>query len=56
MFSGEKDSFGTSADDNRMPVEMEKERPSFFTKNLMQKAKTPSGSASNTTVRPSGLS
>jgi len=42
-------------DDKRMPVEMEKKRPEFFSQNLMQKARTPSNASSTTTVRPSGL-
>jgi len=36
-------------------VEMEKERPAFFSANLMQKARTSSESAKSTTVRPTGL-
>ena len=36
-------------------VEMEKERPAFFSANLMQKAKANSKDESSTTVRPSGL-
>ena len=33
-------------------IEMEKERPAFFSANLMQKARTSSDSAKSTTVRP----
>jgi hypothetical protein len=40
---------------NAVLVEMEKERPPFFSKNLVQKARTSSSQMSNTTVRPSGL-
>ena len=36
-------------------IEMEKERPAFFSPNLMQKARTSSDSAKSTTVRPTGL-
>ena len=54
-FAGEKEDL-KGIDENKMPVEIEKERPAFFTKNLLMKARTPSGSSSNTTVRPSGLS
>ena len=42
--------------DNKMPIEMEKDRPQFFSRNLMQKAKPAPTSTSTTTVRPSGLS
>merc|ERR1712029_1141457 len=54
FYKGEKESF-KGVEDNKMPVEIEKERPAFFSKNLLMKAKTPE-SGSNTTVRPSGLS
>ena len=40
---------------SKLVVEMEKERPPFFSKNLVQKARTGSNQESNTTVRPSGL-
>ena len=41
-------------DPSKLVVEMEKERPAFFSKNLVQKARTSSAAISNTTVRPSG--
>ncbi len=44
---------------NKLPVEMEKERPAFFSKNLMQRATTgrslPHSSDSGGNVRPTGL-
>jgi len=46
------------ADDNlkdRIVVEMEKERPSFFSRNLITKTRTPDSASTSTTVRPSGL-
>jgi hypothetical protein len=47
------------ADDNvgtgRLIVEMEKERPSFFSHNLITKTRTPESASAATTVRPSGL-
>jgi hypothetical protein len=42
-------------DKPKLVVEMEKERPPFFSRNLVQKARTPANKQSNTTVRPSGL-
>ena len=43
-------------DENKIPVEMKKERPPFFSPNLMQKARVSQESQSTTTVRPTGLS
>ena len=45
----------TDEHEGKRIIEMEKPRPAFFSPNLMQRAKTSSDSASNTTVRPTGL-
>lgn len=42
-------------EDNKLIVRMEKERPTFFSRNLTEKTQLPSNSTSSTTVRPSGL-
>ena len=52
VYKNEKSDPGNT---NTVVVEMEKERPPFFSKNLVQKARTSSSQMSNTTVRPSGL-
>ena len=43
-------------DQDKIPVEMKKPRPPFFSPNLMQKARVSQESQSTTTVRPTGLS
>jgi len=40
---------------DRIVVEMEKERPSFFSRNLITRTRTPDSASTSTTVRPSGL-
>lgn len=42
-------------DANTLAVQMEKERPTFFSRNLTQKTNVSSTLTSSTTVRPSGL-
>ena len=42
-------------EDNKLTVSMEKQRPTFFSRNLTEKTQIPAGSTTNTTVRPSGL-
>ena len=42
-------------DENKIVVKMEKQRPTFFSRNLTQKTHVSTNVQSNTTVRPSGL-
>lgn len=51
LYEGEK----TDPDSGKLIVEMEKERPAFYSKNLMQKARAPIKDETTTTVKPSGL-
>ena len=53
MYENEKNEDAKNA--NKLVVEMEKPRPSFFTQNLLQKARTSTEDAKSTTVRPTGL-
>ncbi len=59
IYKGDENRFGEGDRSRMQLVEMEKERPPFFSPSLMQKAnKTPAAKArdeSSTTVRPTGL-
>ncbi len=59
VYKGEEERAKRAATDRVKLVEMEKERPAFFSPNLLQKVHRPPSAAekdrSTTTVRPSGL-
>ena len=42
-------------DENNLVVKIDKERPTFFSRNLTEKTSVSSKSESSTTLRPSGL-
>ena len=49
---------GETADkeeENRLSVKIDKERPTFFSRNLTEKTTVSSKSNTSTTIRPSGL-
>jgi hypothetical protein len=52
LYEGESVEHG---DENKLTVQMEKSRPTFFSRNLTEKTQVPLTDKSNTTVRPTGL-
>jgi large subunit ribosomal protein L32 len=55
-YKDEADTFGQEAESNVKVVRMDKERPAFFSQQLLQKStNTKAKDETTTTVRPSGL-
>ena len=52
LYDGEKDTFDSS---KKLMVEMPKERPAFFSKNLLQKTNPQAGRGDGNHARPSNL-